>query len=353
MNDANLQLNESISLYNSGISMNRIASLLNTNYSRIRRYLIKHGVTIRKAIRDDTLNWDKIIKSYVVDKKSLTAIAKGYNCSNTFIRNGLIKRGIKTRDFKEQITLDCKNVTKGHYLVNEQFFDEWSKEMAYVLGWIYSDGNIPQKKNTFRITSTDIEHLRNIANLFSENATITIRYWDKEKYPNYLDAGTLAICRTSMVKKLLDLGVTPAKSRTIKMPDVPDEYFGDFVRGVFEGDGCISLKLAKQKHLMPKINICSGSPDFLKSLGEKIKDLYGINYSIVKHYGNTWGLEYYSRHSMDVFFNFMYSDVSENMILMRKYNKFIEYFSNGGGQIDNNKHKRSKLQSEKAEKTMS
>lgn len=38
---------------------------------------------------------------------------------------------------------------------------------------------------------------------------------------------------------LTEIGVTPAKSLTLKPLGVPDEYFRDFLRGCIDGDGCI------------------------------------------------------------------------------------------------------------------
>lgn len=186
-----------------------------------------------------------------------------------------------------------------------------------------------KKKNAFRITSTDVEHLKNIAQLFAKDVTISIRKWDRKKHPKNRVAGTLSIGRVSMVNRLLELGITPAKTKNIRFPDVPDEFLGDFVRGVFEGDGCLTLKLAKKKYLMPKINISSGSREFLVVMGERIMRKYKIQYCLYNQ-GNTWGLEYYSFEAIKTFFDLMYRDTPPNMILKRKYDIFIEYFESKG-----------------------
>jgi hypothetical protein len=45
------------------------------------------------------------------------------------------------------------------YFVNEKFFSSWGKNMAYVLGYIYADGNLeysPKIRGRYlRISSTD------------------------------------------------------------------------------------------------------------------------------------------------------------------------------------------------------
>ena len=35
----------------------------------------------------------------------------------------------------------------------------------------------------------------------------------------------------------MKFGLTPKKSHTMKLPDIPDAYFFHFVRGYFDGDG--------------------------------------------------------------------------------------------------------------------
>jgi intein/homing endonuclease len=35
------------------------------------------------------------------------------------------------------------------------------------------------------------------------------------------------------------LGLVVNKAKRMKLPDIPNQYIGDFVRGYFDGDGCI------------------------------------------------------------------------------------------------------------------
>ena len=49
------------------------------------------------------------------------------------------------------------------YRVNENFFEKWSPLMAYVLGYIYADGNLddsPYMRGKYiKITSTDLDSI--------------------------------------------------------------------------------------------------------------------------------------------------------------------------------------------------
>jgi hypothetical protein len=277
------------------------------------------------------VDWDLVKKQYL-GGASLSKIAKRLDCSVNFVSKELKARGVIIRDFKTQVSLDCANGVDGHAIINEQFFDTWSPKMAYVLGWIVSDGNIANTLKTFRICSTDIEHLRNIANLFSSGAHIIIREFQEDRWKT---AGELSVGRRHMVDSLVKLGITPHKSNTIKMPDIPDKYFGHFLRGVFEGDGHVGVKLSKGKYPQLKVVVVSGSFDFIDALGKRIEKLIGPRFKGVCWNQSVWHLSYYSFNDCKLIFDAMYSDVPLNMILERKYSVFKRFFALKGGDSNN------------------
>ena len=50
----------------------------------------------------------------------------------------------------------------------------------------------------------------------------------------------------------------------IKYPNIPENLQNHFMRGVFDGDGCISLRTDKRDNSQRgQVNICSGSYDFI------------------------------------------------------------------------------------------
>jgi hypothetical protein len=63
------------------------------------------------------------------------------------------------------------------------------------------------------------------------------------------------------------------KSLILKYPiDLPDCYFWDFLRGYFDGDGCV--RVIKPKYGITKVTFSIvGTYDFLYSVSEKIKQL--------------------------------------------------------------------------------
>lgn len=302
---------EVISLYEQGYSMESISKMFSVSRTRIRTVLNMNDTAIRQR---KSFDLNKITQKIEYIPYSLSKTKSNYTTSPSKYSNN------------------------SKIYTNESFFNEWSHELAYFLGWMASDGNISESKNTFRITSTDINHLENMFSLFSYGWKTTVRNWNKENQAHYKLAGTISIAREDIMNKLIGYGILPNKSLIIEMPYIPSEFMRDFVRGVFEGDGCITFK----ETLSPKIVFASGSKDFVYGLGESIERQTGLKVHVYIDSKGTYTLNYDSPVSVEMLFHYMYDGVPSILILDRKYNKFIKYFAlksnTGGGKIDNNKH---------------
>lgn len=107
---------------------------------------------------------NKIIKLYSKDI-SIIKIAKMFNCSITPIRKILNNNNNIPKNNKAKI----HSISKRKYIINDNFFENInSEEKAYILGFIYADGNL--HKNEFAISlelaKKDSKTLNKIKNLF-------------------------------------------------------------------------------------------------------------------------------------------------------------------------------------------
>lgn len=136
------------------------------------------------------------------------------------------------------------------YKYNKDYFNKIdTEEKAYWLGFLYADGciNVLNKNGKthsmsleITLAETDKEHLDKFALAINTNVPIKQRK-NKIKNKEYVSY-RLIICSTKMCKDLCDLGCTPNKTFTIRLPNnqiVPREYMKDFLRGFFDGDGCV------------------------------------------------------------------------------------------------------------------
>ncbi len=208
---------------------------------------------------------------------------------------------------------------------NENFFKVWTPEMAYVLGFFTADGNMIKNKRGAHFISieiTDRDILEEMKRVIGSNHNIGLR---ERSFPQKT-AYRLQIGSKEMFNNLLELGLTPNKSKSIQLPKVPDRHFPHFVRGYFDGDGSISYGLYKRKDRKSKkfvllSSFTSGNKIFLHSLLKALKKLANIEGGSI--YEKTRGFQMnLSVQDSKKLFRFMYSNISEGLLLERKYNKF-------------------------------
>lgn len=111
----------------------------------------------------------------------------------------------------------------------------WSPEVAYAVGLMASDGCLSPDGRHLDLTSKDLEQIENIRACFGIKALPSTKRRSSD-----LSKGICYRVQWSDVRLygfLLDVGLTPRKSLTLGVLKVPDEYFFDFLRGSFDGDG--------------------------------------------------------------------------------------------------------------------
>ena len=214
---------------------------------------------------------------------------------------------------------------------NKAFFDEWSSEMAYVLGFLFADGYVfknPRGSCFFCFCSTDKEIVRKIRDVLQSNHKIGLKFRNKSN-PKWKDAYVLQIGSKEVFKKLGAFGVIPNKSLVIRFPKVPPEFLGDFVRGYFDGDGCVHFAKYWRKDRGKwkwqfTSSFISGSKRFLGSLHSILKD-FNFGGRLGK---KTRGYELvFSQNDSIALFNLMYNNVSSGLYLSRKHDTFKKAFS--------------------------
>jgi hypothetical protein len=132
--------------------------------------------------------------------------------------------------------------------INERFFHEWTPASAYVLGCLAADGCVHEEKGvasrvSMHVKVSDIQWLRNIASLMDsthtirESCTYRVRA-GAERVPN---ACRFVFRSRSILQRLTEIGLTARKSHTLEWPvGLPTALEASFVRGYFDGDGCIT-----------------------------------------------------------------------------------------------------------------
>jgi hypothetical protein len=218
---------------------------------------------------------------------------------------------------------------KKKYKLNESIFniidEEWK---SYFLGWMFTDGNLYKKakKNTISLCITESDkYILDYFNCKIFNCTKPLNY-RKER----LKKGTNYLCKPlwrfqidskMLIKTFENLGIVENKSLIIQFPKYIElDLMKHFIRGVFEGDGCISVN-----RIEPNRRICffSASQNFIKDLQTFLKDQLQIDSKIAikqNPKNNLYILSFFKKADILKFKNYIYKDCE--MYLKRKYEKF-------------------------------
>jgi len=207
------------------------------------------------------------------------------------------------------------------YPVNNALFDEWSADMAYILGFTITDGCLHHRTGNrqaiLAYSIKDKEILEFIRDKISPTRPVkNVTYKENIKYNIKARTGyNLRIpIEKSTVLKLSKLGVYARKTGFEICPDVPEKYFGDFLRGVFDGDGCITINKRGQE---PAFTIVCKNKQFLLDINVRINHLGHIYYYKKK---DIYCLAIYKKSSLLYISNLLYCN--NNFKLQRKYDIF-------------------------------
>src|SRR5277367_1082418 len=123
------------------------------------------------------------------------------------------------------------------YQYNVENFTKEDAISFYLLGAFCTDGCM--SANQFIINSKDRDWLNDIRNLICPNIKI-----GQSKVSNCY---SLQFTNKYIYAWLVKHGCRPRKSLRLRLPDIPQEYLFDFVRGCLDGDGSISTYQASKK----------------------------------------------------------------------------------------------------------
>lgn len=274
---------------------------------------------------------DEKIKELYLSGWSLNDIAKIAQKEKGLmtLRRKLIELGIDTSKNMKKYSLKLSGANRV-YSLDESVFDLINtEEKAYWLGFLYADGYNHEDRNciSLRLQEEDIESLESFKKFLKTDKEIKIykRSTRIKRIPhNYCE---LCINSPKLSKRLAELGCFQKKTYTLEFPTfLREDLIRHFIRGVFDGDGCISVTERKDRRVRgSSMNIqftIAGRPEFIsvcqdwlcKSTGLKKTKLNTIknNFAASVHYGG--------KGNITKIFKYLYED--STIYMKRKYKKF-------------------------------
>lgn len=213
------------------------------------------------------------------------------------------------------------------YDFNENYFEKINTEdKAYFLGFIIADGCINNKTNSIQIIQKEPDILYQFKKYIEFEGPIY-----SSKKINICNINITSLKTKNDLKKL---GIHSNKTMSVKYPYIPMKLESHFMRGVFDGDGCISIHHDKRDNSdRGQVNICSGSIDFINKYVSNL-----VKYAKVKKNnircpkGTYYVIDWGGLTDVENIYNFLYKDAS--VFLNRKKETFDKVMI-----INNNKNK--------------
>lgn len=220
--------------------------------------------------------------------------------------------------------LKLSNIERKHkvikYNFNESYFENIdSEDKAYFLGFIVADGSVNSISNIIQITQKEPDILYEFKNFIEYEGELM-----KSKSRNVFD---IKISSSKMKSDLLNLGISPNKTMSVDYPLIPENLQNHFMRGVFDGDGCISIHHDKRDNSdRGQVNICSGSFNFINKYVDNMVKYCGVKKNNIRQpKGTYYVVDWGGLSDVERIFEFLYKDAS--IFLKRKKETYDKVMS--------------------------
>lgn len=211
------------------------------------------------------------------------------------------------------------------YSINETYFnsvDDHTK--AYILGFLYADGNVGAKNYciAIKLSRKDREVLEFIRKSIGYTGPIIDYLSNEHEY------SSLSFNSETMRADLIRLGIIPNKTyKSTQLPTCKLEFYHSMMLGLFDGDGSI-WTLTNKKRGCKEYAICfSGNDSTLMEIKEWLNYNSISSGTIRYRYGVarrcSCMLDIKGRLNIERLYELLYKDC--DFRLSRKYNRFLEF----------------------------
>jgi hypothetical protein len=194
---------------------------------------------------------------------------------------------------------------------------KWSPELAYAVGLITADGCLSSDGRHINFTSTDLAQVLLFKQCLGLVTKTSTKHSGTGSMAYYTQFGDVLF-----YEFLLDIGLFPAKSNTLGAVDIPEEYFSDFTRGYFDGDGSSYLYFDPkfQKSFRFYVSFTSGSKKYLSWFRKRLTCAIGIKGYFSYNKNNLYVQLKYSKKEAIIFSEYIYK-TKKDLFLKRKHLK--------------------------------
>src|SRR3990167_6722771 len=175
---------------------------------------------------------------YYVGKYRCQKVKCLCECGNIKIIDlGHIKQGTTKSCGCQRKKLIAQKIRK--YTVNHNFFENINNQKnAYCLGLWCADGHNLKNEKGISISIIDLDIIGKIKKCLGYTGPMFKKKLPSEKFSYSLHITSLKLCQD-----LIKWGCVPRKSYCLEFPkNILDNLMSHFIRGFFDGDGCLSKR---------------------------------------------------------------------------------------------------------------
>ncbi len=216
-----------------------------------------------------------------------------------------------------------KNYNKKKY-ENSDFFTKYlenidTSDKAYILGLLVADGTTTKYQIVLSLNSKDREILEKIHTILKVNNPIKDYKYKNNSKIGYSESSILSLYSVTLSESIKKWGLVPNKTDHTYFPNISEDLKKDFIRGVFDGDGCVHKDKMGNYHF--KI---VGNVELLNEIQNiliKNCNLSKTTLSVCnKGKNNIVALQYGGNKTCLKIYNYLYNNSS--LFMERKYKKF-------------------------------
>lgn len=254
---------------------------------------------------------EKVIYNYTVLKMGQKSAGKEFHMNDRMVKRLLTENNIPIKSIQET------NITE--YNIDVDFFRYQSADLGYLLGLLSSDGCIASNENCvyIELQDSDSELLEDI-NYRIKNERPIKHYVTSRGYKN----AKLYFFSKEIKDILGTYNIIPNKTYNPKF-DFPHklekQYWIDYIRGYFDGDGCI-----KKTGVSLTFQLDSANKKIIETIQNFLRTEYNIETKITKTDKTNvqlWRLYCYGQEAQKIFDLMYYSNTQ--LRLKRKYEKYL------------------------------
>lgn len=218
--------------------------------------------------------------------------------------------GLSDGQIKKLISKNGWGKTKPE-IANSHAFTDYSESSCYWAGFLAADGCVTGGTVKVCLNYDDTAHIEKFRSFLGSTHSITS---NTDKYYR----SEINFRHPQIVEDLeINYNIVPRKSLTYKLPRLPNKYFKHYLRGYFDGDGCICESFSNINSVTATLyTTITGSGEFIEELYSTINTLLGTSGTTATKDNNVKIIKYCTNSSL-VLLDYMYKDSIDH--LDRKY----------------------------------